>query len=82
MPSVARDVERRSDGEGRGLDPKLIAGLVLLAVLLVFVFQNTDSSTIHFLVFDFEAPLWIMLGLTALVGVVIGYLAGRRRYRA
>jgi uncharacterized integral membrane protein len=79
---MARDVERRPEGEGRGIDPKLIAGGILLVLLLVFVFQNTETTTVDFLMFDIEAPLWVMLGITAVVGMLIGYLAGRRRYRA
>jgi uncharacterized integral membrane protein len=78
---MARDVERRPEGEGRGIDPKLIAGGILLVLLLVFVFQNTETTTVDFLMFDIEAPLWVMLGITAVVGMLIGYLAGRRRYR-
>jgi uncharacterized integral membrane protein len=79
---MARDVEHRPEGEGRGIDPKLIAGGILLVLLLVFVFQNTETTTVDFLMFDIEAPLWVMLGITAVVGMLIGYLAGRRRYRA
>jgi uncharacterized integral membrane protein len=79
---VAKDGKSQQAGEKRGVDPKLVAALVLLAVLLVFIFQNTDSPTLNFLVFEFEAPLWLMLGLTALTGAVIGFFLGRRRYRA
>lgn len=78
---MARDVEKRSEDGGRGIDPKLISAIVLLVILLVFVFQNTERPTISFLWLSWQSPLWLMLGLTAIVGAVIGFLAGRRRGR-
>lgn len=56
-------------------------GVLALAALL-FVLQNTNSSTFNFLWFEFEWPLWVMLVVFAAVGaVVFWFLARRRRKR-
>jgi lipopolysaccharide assembly protein A len=79
---MAKDVERSPNAGGKGLDPKLIVGAVLVVLLLVFVFQNRQKARIEFLFFEFDSPLWMMLGITALVGALIGYLGGRRTRRS
>lgn len=77
MRIVARDDADRSKG-GR-VDGRLIVGGVLLVGLLVFVFQNTDDAALNFLMFEFTAPLWLMLAITIAVAVGIGFVLGRRR---
>jgi uncharacterized integral membrane protein len=73
---VARDELPRQ--EGRRVDGRLIVGGIVLVVLLVFVFQNTDETPLHFLFFDFSAPLWLMLALTVVISLAVGFLLGRR----
>jgi uncharacterized integral membrane protein len=76
--AMARDAERRGESEGRKVDPKLVGGGVLLVILAVFVFQNSGPTTIEFLFLNWQSRLWVLLLITAMVGVLIGYLAGRR----
>lgn len=60
-----------------------LVGLALLAVVVgVFIFQNTDSTNVNFLVFDWDAPLWIVLLITVAVGVLIGEVGPRLLRRA
>lgn len=49
--------------------------MVALAVMLVFVFQNTQDTTISFLGFSGQAPLGLALLAAALLGglVVFGF---------
>ena len=58
-------------------------GLVLAAVaLLAFVFQNTDDTTLNWLMIEVTMPLWLALVITAVLGAVIANLGGwmwRRR---
>jgi uncharacterized integral membrane protein len=54
--------------------PALVA-----VVALLFVLQNTESVTFHFLWFEFRWPLWIMLLVFMVVGAVVFYGAARRR---
>jgi uncharacterized integral membrane protein len=61
----------------------IITGVVILA-LVFFVGQNTDSVDIQWLFFEGDAPLWLMLVLSALAGAIIALgvsLTLRRRNR-
>jgi len=53
----------------------LIGGGVLLALLLIFIFQNTADTEFKFLFWSFTLPLWLVLLITALVAFVIGQFA-------
>jgi uncharacterized integral membrane protein len=55
--------------------PKLIAGLILAAALVVFGGQNTQSVTFHFLVFKLSSvPMVLALFAAALLGVILGWI--------
>ncbi len=69
------------DNTGSGITGKQIGvGLIGLA-LLVFVLQNTDSTSITLLVFDVTFPLWLVLAVTIALSVGVGYVMGRSRRR-
>ncbi|MEV0071677.1 MULTISPECIES: lipopolysaccharide assembly LapA domain-containing protein [unclassified Amycolatopsis] len=56
-----------------------VVAIVLLAFLLVFILQNLDSVTVHFLGMAGNLPLGIAMLLAALGGmVVIGLVGGAR----
>jgi len=65
--------------ESGGPDGRLIVGAIVLVFLLIFVFQNTDDTPLNFLFFEFTAPLWLMLAITVVVSLGVGFLVGRRR---
>ena len=67
------------DRQGFSPSPKQIAGAVLGVLLLVVVFQNTDTTRVTLLFFDVEAQLWLILLGTIVVSLVIGILIGGRR---
>lgn len=48
----------------------LIFGLVLIAAVVIFVIQNTESTDIDWLFFSAALPLW----LTVLGSIVVGGL--------
>lgn len=64
---------------------KLIIGLLLATVLVVFGAQNTQSASLRFLAWDTpEIPLVVVLALTLLAGVLLSWLVsipGRFRNR-
>ena len=71
--------ERRS-----GLSPTLIALVVLGALAVVFVLQNGTSTQIDYVGLHFDAPLWVVLALAIVVGIVLDRLFSlwwRRRRR-
>ena len=69
------------DESPRTVGLKLVVGGLLAAGLLAFVFQNTDSTEVTWLVFEFRQPLWVLLLVTAAVTLVIAELFGAARRR-
>ncbi|MDT5337213.1 MAG: hypothetical protein QOD90_2718 [Mycobacterium sp.] len=54
----------------------LIVGFLVLLVLLIFIAQNTDSGTFHFLGWSWSLPLGVALLAAAVLGGLITTLAG------
>jgi uncharacterized integral membrane protein len=73
-------------GAGRRMSGGAIASLGGLAVLVVFVVQNTEDVRFHFLWLDFTWPLWVYTIVVAVVGALawfgLGVLRRHRRRRA
>lgn len=55
---------------------KLIAVLILATVVLIFIFQNTQSFEVNFLLFHFSFPGSLLLLAVLVVGFVVGGLVG------
>ena len=73
---------RASNSEGSKLGGGAIATLVGLAVLVIFVVQNTEDVRFDFLFFDFTWPLWLYTIVVALVGALTWFGLGvMRRHR-
>jgi uncharacterized integral membrane protein len=59
-----------------------IASLVGVALLIVFMIQNTERVRIDFLFWSFSWPLWLLTLVTALVGALVWIGVGvMRRHR-
>lgn len=57
-------------------------GVGVLAVLAVwFIAANTGSVEVRLWIPTVTLPLWLVLTVTLLVGMVIGFFAARRRAR-
>ncbi|MFE2724775.1 LapA family protein [Kitasatospora sp. NPDC059327] len=67
----------------KGRDVRLrTIGVAVLAVLAVwFIAANTGSVSITLWVTSVTLPLWVVLTVTLLTGMVIGYFVARRRAR-
>jgi uncharacterized integral membrane protein len=81
--------DTRTDGAqapGRRFGAWAITGLTSVAVLLIFMIQNTEDVRIDFLFWNFKWPLWLYTFVIALVGafmwVGLGVLRRHRRRRA
>jgi len=66
------DQEPRTGSDGPPL--KLIALLVVVLVLAIFVFQNGQKASIDFLWLDGRWPVWTVIGLSVIAGIVIDRL--------
>jgi uncharacterized integral membrane protein len=75
-----------SDDGGRGIGGGAIATIGGLGLLVVFMAQNTDDVTVHFLAWDFTWPVWLVILLSAVVGAFVwlglGILRRHRRRKA
>jgi uncharacterized integral membrane protein len=73
---------------GAGEEQKLrlsggvIASLTGVALLVIFMIQNTDRITLNFLFWSFTWPLWLFTFVMALVGALVWFGVGvMRRHR-
>jgi uncharacterized integral membrane protein len=56
---------------------KVLIGVLLVVLLVVFVSTNLDRTEVQFVFFTASVPLiWVMLGC-ALLGGVVGFLIGK-----
>lgn len=70
------------DGEAARLSGGAIASISGVALLVIFMIQNTEDVTLHFLVWDFTWPLWLFTLMTAAFGALVWFGLGvMRRHR-
>lgn len=50
---------------------KLIVGLILSILLLIFVIQNLQTVELHFLLWQFSGSLALILALTFIISMII-----------
>jgi len=68
--------------ERRRLGAGAILSLIALAVLLIFIFQNTSHIRVHFLWLYFSWALWLYTIVMAVVGALVWFGLGvMRRHR-
>jgi putative membrane protein len=53
--------------------------VILTVIAVVFIVQNRQHISIDFFWANLSSPMWLVLLITAAVGVAIGYLISRRR---
>ena len=56
---------------------KTYVALLLVALVLIFVFQNTQTVEVRFLVWTIETSRALILFITLLIGLVAGSVLGR-----
>ena len=65
--------------DSRKLSGGAIASLSGVAVLLIFIVQNTEDVRFDFLFLDFTWPLWLYTIVTALFGALVWFGLGVMR---
>lgn len=68
------DDEFGADVESAGPPWKLILLLVVVAALAIFFFQNGGEVEVNFLSFEFTWPLWAVIGISVVIGIVLDRL--------
>jgi uncharacterized integral membrane protein len=64
-----------------GLSGRAIGGLIIAAVVIVFIVINRDQTQVNFVFFTAEIALWVALTIAAVGGLIAGFLIGRKRYK-
>lgn len=57
---------------------RVVIALVVLAILVVFAALNTDKVNVDWAFDTTDMPLWLLIAVSAVAGVVIGYIARPR----
>ena len=57
----------------------LIVGFLILILLLVFIMQNTDDTTIHLFAWEWNLPVGVAVLLAAVCGGLLTVAAGTAR---
>ena len=68
---------------GGGINSHVVIGGVIAVLLIIFILQNTKSTSIHFLFFSFSAPLWLIILIVAVLAALLDGVVGRayRKWR-
>ncbi|MET7456557.1 LapA family protein [Streptomyces sp. NPDC005574] len=77
-PKTSGSGGRTGDGR-RMFTPARVAVLLLAAVALIFIFENTRATRIRLLVPEVTMPLWTALLATGVIGALCGAYFRRRR---
>lgn len=59
-----------------------IGAIVLVGLVVLFAALNSQTVEVDWLVATSEVPLFVVIAISALLGVGAGYLTGRRHGRA
>lgn len=73
------DNPARPKSGGFKVTPKMILAAVIIVLAVWFVLANRDSAEIYLFVVSVQAPLWLVLAITFLAGMLTGWLLGRRK---
>jgi len=58
--------------ETKRFNGRLISGGIVAVIALVIVIQNTGSATINFLGWSWSMPLWLILVIMFVLGMLLG----------
>ncbi|HEX4245484.1 MAG TPA: LapA family protein [Acidimicrobiales bacterium] len=81
---------QQSPGDNKSSGGKLGGGAIVsiigVALLVIFMIQNTEKIRIHYLAWHFSMMLWLFTLITAVIGAVVWFGLGvirrhRRRVR-
>jgi uncharacterized integral membrane protein len=79
---AAKSANDQGDAPGRMITPGRVAAAIIVILLIAFVVDNTNKVRVGFVFFHAEVSLIWVLIITALLGLVVGVLVGRRSQRS
>lgn len=76
---MAQDEAARPAGRVRRFAMRYWLALILVALAAIFVAQNRERVRVHVLWVSVDSPMWILLTIIFVIGIVIGLLLHRRK---
>jgi uncharacterized integral membrane protein len=78
------DLSGGSDAKSEGFRPsgRQIGGAIIGVLMIVFIAANNKTVLVSLVFVSVELPLWLVLAVTALLGLGVGMLLGSRRAKA
>ena len=58
-------------GKSGGITARGIIAVVVIAAMALFIFQNTQSVPFNFLFIDFQIPVWLLISISFVLGMVL-----------
>ena len=80
-PGHMSDDRRSSTTVDLGRIVRFVLVAAIIAVLVLVAVDNREDVRVGYVVGDREAPIWIVLALAAVGGVLIGWLISHRPHR-
>jgi uncharacterized integral membrane protein len=69
----------RSPERSRRQQARLVVGLVLSGLGVVFALLNLDEVGVNWIIGTWDTPLIVVIAVSVLVGAGLGFLVGRQR---
>lgn len=60
-------------------NPRVWLGVAIAVLVLAFILQNRDPVVSNLFMLEFTAPAWLTLTIVFVLGLLTGWLTGRRR---
>jgi uncharacterized integral membrane protein len=79
MNDLPARAQGREAERTRRQQARMIAGLTLAGLGVVFAVLNLDEVSVNWIIGTWDTPLIIVIAISVLVGAALGYLAARRR---
>ncbi len=78
---MSSDTAEVKPPRGRRLPLRFWVALVLVVLAGIFVAQNRDRKPVHVLWITVESPMWLILTVMFVAGLLVGLLLRLRRRR-
>lgn len=61
------------------MKPKLIVALILVVLAVIFISQNTEATSVKFLIWGFQMSRIILIAGMFIMGCIVGFLLGKTK---